>query len=139
MCMCSPRVPNIHHAWPHSLIAFQDLSKTPSHQNRPHVRPVHEAFPDTSTPSSAYPSVASCISEWEQRFPVDSDSQARHDGTPQYRNRTPAPCQSSSSSSSRVGRRRDQRWAPGIEAPAVTPVYGLDLEAGKRVSVCVGT
>uniref|UniRef100_A0A4W6BQG0 Kinesin-like protein n=1 Tax=Lates calcarifer TaxID=8187 RepID=A0A4W6BQG0_LATCA len=64
--------------------------------------------------SSSYPSVASCISEWEQRLPVNSDSQSRHPGTPQYRSRTPAPCHSTSS----VGRRRGQRWAPGTEAPA---------------------
>uniref|UniRef100_A0A4W6BQF5 Kinesin-like protein n=1 Tax=Lates calcarifer TaxID=8187 RepID=A0A4W6BQF5_LATCA len=80
--------------------------------------------------SSSYPSVASCISEWEQRLPVNSDSQSRHPGTPQYRSRTPAPCHSTSS----VGRRRGQRWAPGTEAPATNLVYGLDLEAGTRVS-----
>uniref|UniRef100_A0A4W6BR65 Kinesin-like protein n=1 Tax=Lates calcarifer TaxID=8187 RepID=A0A4W6BR65_LATCA len=80
--------------------------------------------------SSSYPSVASCISEWEQRLPVNSDSQSRHPGTPQYRSRTPAPCHSTSS----VGRRRGQRWAPGTEAPATNLVYGLDLEAGTRTA-----
>uniref|UniRef100_A0A4W6BJQ3 Kinesin-like protein n=1 Tax=Lates calcarifer TaxID=8187 RepID=A0A4W6BJQ3_LATCA len=79
--------------------------------------------------SSSYPSVASCISEWEQRLPVNSDSQSRHPGTPQYRSRTPAPCHSTSS----VGRRRGQRWAPGTEAPATNLVYGLDLETAPPV------
>uniref|UniRef100_A0A3Q4IBX7 Kinesin-like protein KIF23 n=1 Tax=Neolamprologus brichardi TaxID=32507 RepID=A0A3Q4IBX7_NEOBR len=40
----------------------------------------------TSTPSSSdYTSVASSISRWEQRFPVDSGSQNRFTGTPQCR------------------------------------------------------
>lgn len=108
---------------------FQDFSQTPSHQNRANVRAVQDPCP---TSSSAYPSVSSCISVWEQRFPVDSSSQARHPGTPQYRSRTPAPCHSTSS----VGRRRGQRWAPDTEAPDTPLVYGLDLEAGTRVSVC---
>uniref|UniRef100_A0A4W6BN95 Kinesin-like protein n=1 Tax=Lates calcarifer TaxID=8187 RepID=A0A4W6BN95_LATCA len=113
-----------------------DLSQTPSHQNQANVRAVQDAYPASSsttpfTSSSAYPSVASCISEWEQRLPVNSDSQSRHPGTPQYRSRTPAPCHSTSS----VGRRRGQRWAPGTEAPATNLVYGLDLEAGTRGNV----
>ncbi|XP_018539020.1 kinesin-like protein KIF23 isoform X3 [Lates calcarifer] len=112
-----------------------DLSQTPSHQNQANVRAVQDAYPASSsttpfTSSSAYPSVASCISEWEQRLPVNSDSQSRHPGTPQYRSRTPAPCHSTSS----VGRRRGQRWAPGTEAPATNLVYGLDLEAGTRTA-----
>uniref|UniRef100_A0A8C6LDG0 Kinesin-like protein n=1 Tax=Nothobranchius furzeri TaxID=105023 RepID=A0A8C6LDG0_NOTFU len=69
----------------------------------------------TSTPStsSPYPSVASCISEWEQKFPIDSGSQSRLHGTPQNQNRTPAPGYSTNS----VDRRRGQRWAPDTEAP----------------------
>ncbi|XP_008302977.1 kinesin-like protein KIF23 [Stegastes partitus] len=113
-----------------------DFSQTPSRQNRASVRAVQDPLP-TSTPSSsssssssAYPSVASCISEWEHRFPVDSSSQTRHPGTPQYRSRTPAPYYGASS----VGRRRGQRWAAGTEAPAATLVYGLDLEAGTRTA-----
>lgn len=109
---------------------FQDFSQTPSHQNKARVR----VFQDpTSTPSSSdYSSVASSISRWEQRFPVDSGSQNRFTGTPQCRSRTPATCHSTSS----VGHRRGQRRAPGTEVPATTLVYGLDLEAGTRVSVC---
>ncbi|XP_042265706.1 kinesin-like protein KIF23 isoform X1 [Thunnus maccoyii] len=119
-----------------------DFSQTPSSQNRANVRAVQDPYPTSSSPpsssssfstttsSSAYPSVASCISDWEQRFPVDSSSQGRQFGTPQYRSRTPAPCHSTSS----VGRRRGQRWAPDTEAPATTLVYGLDLEAGTRTA-----
>lgn len=133
MFLCSSGAPNIHNAWPHSLVTFQDL-KTPFHQNRANVRAVQDPNP-TTTPSSSspYPSVASCISDWEQRFPIDSSSQARDLEPPQYRSRTPAPCKGTSS----VGRRRGQRWAPDTEAPATTLVYGLNLEAGKRVSVSV--
>ncbi|XP_039993235.1 kinesin-like protein KIF23 isoform X7 [Xiphias gladius] len=109
-----------------------DLSQTPSHQNRANVRAAQDCYPPPSsttpdTSSSACRSVASCVSEWEQRFPIDSSSQARHPGTPQYRSRTPAPCHGTSS----VGRRRCQRWAPDT----VAPVYGLDLEAGTRGNV----
>ena len=120
---------NIHNSWPRSFITFQDINQTPSHQNRVNVRAVQDAYPSSSSSSStsAYPSVASCISDWEQRFPVDSSSKDRQPGTPQYRSRTPAICS--------VGRRRGQRWVADSEAPAT--VYGLDLEAGTRVSVCV--
>ncbi|XP_030577651.1 kinesin-like protein KIF23 isoform X2 [Archocentrus centrarchus] len=106
-----------------------DFSQTPSHQIKASVRAVQDLYP-ISTPSSSsdYPSVASCISKWEQRLPVESGSQYRLPGTPQYRSRTPAPCHSTSS----VGRRRGQRGAPNTEAPATTLVYGLDLEAGTR-------
>ncbi|XP_071345255.1 kinesin-like protein KIF23 isoform X2 [Trachinotus anak] len=109
-----------------------DLSQTPSHQNRASVRAVQDPYPTSSstTSSSSYRSVASCISQWEQRFPVDSSSQARYPGTPQYRSRTPVPCHSTSS----VGRRRGQRWAQDTEAPSTTLVYGLDLEAGTRTA-----
>lgn len=135
--MCSSGAPNIHNAWPHSLVTFQDFNQTPSHQNRANVRAAQDAYPtptsSSSSSSSAYPSVASCISNWEQRLPLDSSSQSRHPWTPQYRSRTPAACHGSSS----VGRRRGQRWATDTEATATTLVYGLDLEAGSRVSVCV--
>ncbi|XP_069030580.1 kinesin-like protein KIF23 [Embiotoca jacksoni] len=117
-----------------------DFSQTPSHQTRFSVRAAQDPFPSSSSSSSSttatsYPSVATCITDWEQRFPVDSSSQARHPGTPQYRSRTPAPCHSSASSS--VGRRRGQRWAPDTEAPTPTLVYGLDLEAGTRTAPSV--
>lgn len=117
---------NIHNTWPHCLTAFQDFSQTPR-QNQ--IR----ADQDSPPSSSACPSVASYISQWEQRVPVDSRSQTRCPGTPHDRSRTPASCTSS------VGRRRGQRWAPDTEAPATTVVYGLNLEAGTRVSVCVRT
>ncbi|XP_068427237.1 kinesin-like protein KIF23 isoform X2 [Clinocottus analis] len=113
---------------------LHDFSQTPSRQNRANVRADQDAYPDTSSSSSstsAYPSVASCISDWEHRLPVDPSSRAMHSGTPQYRSRTPAPCLGTSS----VGRRRGQRWPTEIEAPARTLVYGLDLEAGTRGNV----
>uniref|UniRef100_A0A8D3BIQ5 Kinesin-like protein n=1 Tax=Scophthalmus maximus TaxID=52904 RepID=A0A8D3BIQ5_SCOMX len=113
-----------------------DLSQTPFHPNRANVRAVQDPYPTSSsstssTSSSAYPSVASSISDWEQRYPVDSSGKTRHPGTPQSRSRTPAPFHSTSS----VGRKRGQRWAPSTEAPATTLVYGLDLEAGTRGNV----
>ncbi|XP_035484704.1 kinesin-like protein KIF23 isoform X1 [Scophthalmus maximus] len=112
-----------------------DLSQTPFHPNRANVRAVQDPYPTSSsstssTSSSAYPSVASSISDWEQRYPVDSSGKTRHPGTPQSRSRTPAPFHSTSS----VGRKRGQRWAPSTEAPATTLVYGLDLEAGTRTA-----
>ncbi|CAJ1049319.1 kinesin-like protein KIF23 isoform X4 [Xyrichtys novacula] len=108
-----------------------DNSQTPFNPNRANVRAAQDHYPTSSTSSSSYPSVASCISEWEQRLPIDSNSRARHAETPQYRSRTPASCQGTSS----VGRRRGQRWAPESEAPSTTLVNGLDLEAGKRGNV----
>ncbi|KAM7424493.1 hypothetical protein PAMA_000709 [Pampus argenteus] len=113
-----------------------DFNQTPSRQNQANVRAVQDPHPtssfssSSSSSSSAYPSVASCISDWEQRFPVDSSSQGRHAGTPQYRSRTPTPFYSTSS----VGRRRGQRWAQDTEAPAASLVYGIDLEAGTRTA-----
>ncbi|KAM9410635.1 kinesin-like protein KIF23 isoform 2-T2 [Pholidichthys leucotaenia] len=108
-----------------------DVSQMPSYQNEASVRAAQDPHPPSSSSSSrtpSYRSVASCVSEWEQRIPVDSSNQARHFGTPQFRSRTPGPCQGTSS----VGRRRGQRWAPDTEAPAAHLVYGLDLEAGER-------
>ncbi|XP_062272412.1 kinesin-like protein KIF23 [Scomber scombrus] len=123
-----------------------DYSSTPSCQNRANVRAVQDPYPTSSSPSSSptsssstitsassYPSVASCISDWEQKFPVDSSSKVRHIGTPQHRSRTPAPYHGTSS----VGRRRGQRWAQNSEAPATKLVYGLDLEAATRTAVPV--
>ncbi|XP_078129944.1 kinesin-like protein KIF23 isoform X5 [Sander vitreus] len=101
---------------------LHDFSQTPSHQNRANVRAVQDAYPTSTTTSSAYPSVASCISDWEHKFPVDSSSQAR--------SRTPAQCHGTSS----VGRRRGQRLATDTGATATTLVYGLDLEAGTRTA-----
>ncbi|XP_031179922.1 kinesin-like protein KIF23 isoform X2 [Sander lucioperca] len=101
---------------------LHDVSQTPSHQNRANVRAVQDAYHTSTTSSSAYPSVASCISDWEHKFPVDSSSQAR--------SRTPAQCHGTSS----VGRRRGQRLATDTGAPATTLVYGLDLEAGTRTA-----
>ncbi|MEQ2244687.1 hypothetical protein ILYODFUR_019803 [Ilyodon furcidens] len=106
---------------------LRDLGQTPLNQNRASVRAVQDPLP-TSTSSSSFPSVASCISDWEQKFPIDSDSQSRQPGTPQFGRRTPAPCHSASS----MGRRRGQRWAPETKTPATTSVYELDKEAGTR-------
>lgn len=113
--------------WPHSFVTFQDLSHTPSHQCQVRIR----AFQDPQSSDSPYPSVASCISDWEQKFSVETSSQATHPGTPQYSSRGPAQGTSS------VGRRRGQRWAPDNESPATSVVYGLNLEEYKRVSVSV--
>ncbi|XP_053274923.1 kinesin-like protein KIF23 isoform X1 [Pleuronectes platessa] len=107
-----------------------DFSQTPSHQNQAHVRAVQDPYttPSSSTPStssSAYRSVASSISDWEQKYPVGA-------GTPQCRSRTPL-CHGTSS----VGRRRGQHLAKDTEASATTLVYGLDLEAGRRTALPV--
>ncbi|XP_061595662.1 kinesin-like protein KIF23 isoform X1 [Cololabis saira] len=96
-----------------------DMSRTPSHQNQASVRTVQAPHPPSSSSSSSFPSVASCISDWEQKLPVYSGSQLRTPRTPQYSSRTPTPCHSSSS----MGRRR---------GPVTTLGYGLDLESGTR-------
>uniref|UniRef100_A0A8D3DW01 Kinesin-like protein n=1 Tax=Scophthalmus maximus TaxID=52904 RepID=A0A8D3DW01_SCOMX len=93
----------------------------------PNVRAVQDPYPTSSsstssTSSSAYPSVASSISDWEQRYPVDSSGKTRHPGTPQSRSRTPAPFHSTSS----VGRKRGQRWT----APPVHPMHRRSHSAG---------
>uniref|UniRef100_A0A673Z8Y6 Kinesin-like protein n=1 Tax=Salmo trutta TaxID=8032 RepID=A0A673Z8Y6_SALTR len=69
-------------------------------------------------------SVASVISEWEQRFPIGRDPP----GTPGAYGRT-TPYGSSS-----VGRRRGQRWAPETEAPGPSHTYELDLESSSRTT-----
>nr|XP_040024346.1 kinesin-like protein KIF23 isoform X2 [Gasterosteus aculeatus aculeatus] len=115
---------------------LHELNHTPSHRTRGNVRADQDAHPDTSssssTTSSAYPSVASCISDWEHRFPVTAASHAMHSGTPPCTSRTPAACRGASS----VGRRRGHRWAAETEAAAPT-VYGLDLEPGTRAAAPV--
>ncbi|XP_008308713.1 kinesin-like protein KIF23 isoform X2 [Cynoglossus semilaevis] len=100
---------------------------TVSHQNPASVR----AGQDPNSSSSVYRSVASSISQWEQRFPVDTDSQGKYPSTPQYGSKTPGPYHGTSS----VGRRRAKLWAPDTEAP--TLVNGLDLEAGTRTALPV--
>ncbi|XP_024151661.1 kinesin-like protein KIF23 isoform X2 [Oryzias melastigma] len=105
-----------------------ESSQNPSHKNQARHKAVQDPYP-APAPSSSFPSVASCISDWEQRNPLDSGSQSRIPGTPQCRSRTPAQCYSASS----VGRRRGQRWAP--DTPATPVVYGLDIEAGTRGNV----
>ncbi|XP_024151660.1 kinesin-like protein KIF23 isoform X1 [Oryzias melastigma] len=104
-----------------------ESSQNPSHKNQARHKAVQDPYP-APAPSSSFPSVASCISDWEQRNPLDSGSQSRIPGTPQCRSRTPAQCYSASS----VGRRRGQRWAP--DTPATPVVYGLDIEAGTRTA-----
>ncbi|XP_029283266.1 kinesin-like protein KIF23 isoform X2 [Cottoperca gobio] len=118
---------NMGHKRSASPSPLQDFSQTPSHQNRANVRAVQDVYPN----STSYPSVASCISDWEHKVPVDMRSQAMHHGTPQCRSRTPTQYHGTSS----VGRRRGQRWATDTEASASTLVYGLDLEAGTRGDV----
>ncbi|XP_072321536.1 kinesin-like protein KIF23 [Eucyclogobius newberryi] len=88
----------------------EQISPPPSSSSSPSSSP-------SFSPPSSQRSVASCISQWEQRRPVEAQ------GTPpQHRSDTPT-C-------SRVGRRRGQRWAPGSEIPS--PLYALGLEAGVR-------
>ncbi|XP_017159304.1 kinesin-like protein KIF23 isoform X1 [Poecilia reticulata] len=114
---------------------LSDLGQTPLSQNRASVRGVQDPVPtsasSSSSSSSSFPSVASCISDWEQRFPLDSGSQSRQPGTPQFGSRTPTPCHGASS----VGRRRGQRWAPETEAPHAASVYELNKEAVTRGNV----
>ncbi|XP_077419795.1 kinesin-like protein KIF23 isoform X2 [Vanacampus margaritifer] len=93
-----------------------DLRQTPSHQSQAKIRAVQD-----NSPTSSYPSVATFISEWEQRRPVDS--QYREAGTPQC-----------SHDADRANRRRGQRFASETEAPATRLVHGLDLEAGIRAA-----
>uniref|UniRef100_A0A8C8E3H2 Kinesin-like protein n=1 Tax=Oryzias sinensis TaxID=183150 RepID=A0A8C8E3H2_9TELE len=104
-----------------------ESSQNPSHKNQARCRVVQDPYPAStpSTSSSSFPSVASCVSDWEQRYPLDSGRPE----TPQCSSRTPAQCYSASS----VGRRRGQRWAP--DTPATPIVYGLDIEAGTRGNV----
>lgn len=124
--LSSPGTPNIHNAWPHSLLTFQDLRQTSCRQNRFNVKAIH-----VTPPPSPYPSVSSCISDWEYKLLVDSSSQDRYPGTPQHRSWTPGPPQGTKS----VGRRQGQRWTPDTQAPAATFVDGVDIDAQKRVSV----
>ncbi|XP_049574307.1 kinesin-like protein KIF23 isoform X2 [Syngnathus scovelli] len=111
-----------------------DLRQAPSQQSQAKIRAVQDnaAAAATASSTSSYPSVASSISEWEQRCPVDSaTSQYREAGTPQCRSRTPAMC----NDASRANRRRGHRFASETEAPATRLVHGLDLEAGIRGNV----
>ncbi|XP_027871492.1 kinesin-like protein KIF23 isoform X2 [Xiphophorus couchianus] len=112
---------------------LSDLGQTPLSQNRASVRGVQDPVPtsapsSSSSSSSSFPSVASYISDWEQRFPLDSGSQSRQPGTPQFGSRTPTPCHGASS----VGRRRGRRCAPETEVPHAASVYELNKEAGTR-------
>uniref|UniRef100_A0A3P9LKL2 Kinesin-like protein n=1 Tax=Oryzias latipes TaxID=8090 RepID=A0A3P9LKL2_ORYLA len=103
-----------------------ESSQNLSHKNQARCRVVQDPYPaSTPSTSSSFPSVASCVSDWEQRYPLDSGRPE----TPQCSSRTPAQCYSASS----VGRRRGQRWAP--DTPATPIVYGLDIEAGTRGNV----
>ncbi|XP_027871494.1 kinesin-like protein KIF23 isoform X4 [Xiphophorus couchianus] len=115
---------------------LSDLGQTPLSQNRASVRGVQDPVPtsapsSSSSSSSSFPSVASYISDWEQRFPLDSGSQSRQPGTPQFGSRTPTPCHGASS----VGRRRGRRCAPETEVPHAASVYELNKEAGTRGNV----
>uniref|UniRef100_A0A8C5HY16 Kinesin-like protein n=1 Tax=Gouania willdenowi TaxID=441366 RepID=A0A8C5HY16_GOUWI len=111
--------------------AAQKRSASPSAAPVSHcpssVRAAQDSHPFTSSTSSSptYPSVASCISEWEQRFPVDTSTPHTQPGTPQYSSQTPAPYPGSSSS---VGRRRGLRWAP--DGLPVHPMHRRSHSAG---------
>lgn len=115
--------------WPHSTVTFQDLSQTPSHRGQVGFRAVQDPKSSATSFTSPCPSVASCISNWEQKFSVKTSSQGKPPGTPQYRGWGTA------QGSSSVGRRRGQRWEPEVSTPSV--VYGFNLEAGQRVSAGV--
>uniref|UniRef100_A0AAZ3P5Q2 Kinesin-like protein n=1 Tax=Oncorhynchus tshawytscha TaxID=74940 RepID=A0AAZ3P5Q2_ONCTS len=93
----------------------------PASRPREEISLCHPLPPSSSAGSL---SVASVISEWEQRFPNGRDPP----GTPgAYRTATPY-------GSSSVGRRRGQRWAPETEAPGPSHTHGLDLESSSRTT-----
>nr|XP_024001062.1 kinesin-like protein KIF23 isoform X2 [Salvelinus alpinus] len=104
----------------------KDQPRAPEKRSRSPL-PVSTAQYHLLPPSSSAGSlsVASVISEWEQRFPIGRDPP----GTPgAYGGTTPY-------GSSSVGRRRGQRWAPETEAPGPSHTYGLDLESSSRGDV----
>ncbi|CAL8381369.1 unnamed protein product [Arctogadus glacialis] len=110
-----------------------DFSQAPPRQNPGNVRAAQDLYhgPPSSTSCSSL-SVASCISDWEHRIPLDS-RQDRQPETPQYGSRkNPGPYCGGSSS---VGRRRGRHWAADAENPTTAPAYGLDLESGIRGDV----
>ncbi|TWW67778.1 Kinesin-like protein KIF23, partial [Takifugu flavidus] len=92
-----------------------DMSQTSSRKYPVRFRAVQDPKPST------YPSVASCISDWEHKFSVETSGHP-----PQYGDSGP------SQGTSSVGRRRGQRWAPDTEVPTTSVVCGLNLEADKR-------
>ncbi|CAL8352288.1 unnamed protein product [Merluccius merluccius] len=100
-----------------------DFSQAPPHQTPGNLRAARDRYHDPSSSSTPTTfsslSVASCISDWEHRFPLDS-RESRQPETPQYGSRTPGPYYDGSSS---VGRRRGQRLA----ADAETPTTDLEL------------
>uniref|UniRef100_H2V1A8 Kinesin-like protein n=1 Tax=Takifugu rubripes TaxID=31033 RepID=H2V1A8_TAKRU len=95
-----------------------DMSQTSSRKYPVRFRAVQDPKPPT------YPSVASCISDWEHKFSVETSGHP-----PQYGDSGP------SQGTSSVGRRRGQRWAPDTEVPTTSVVCGLNLEADKRGNV----
>ncbi|XP_029624155.1 kinesin-like protein KIF23 isoform X1 [Salmo trutta] len=103
----------------------KDQPRAPEKRSRSPL-PVSTAQCHPLPPSSSAGSlsVASVISEWEQRFPIGRDPP----GTPGSYGRT-TPYGSSS-----VGRRRGQRWAPETEAPGPSHTYGLDLDSSSRTT-----
>lgn len=117
--------------WPHYFVTFQDLGQTPSHQSKVGFRAVQEPKSSTTSFTSSNPSVASCISNWEQKFSLITSSQDTPPRTPHYSGK------GSAQGTSSVGRRRGHRWEPGSEVPATSVVYGYNLEAGQRVSASV--
>ncbi|XP_052368086.1 kinesin-like protein KIF23 [Oncorhynchus keta] len=103
----------------------KDQPRAPEKRSRSPL-PVSTAQCHPLPPSSSAGSlsVASVISEWEQRFPIGRDPP----GTPgAYGTTTPY-------GSSSVGRRRGQRWAPETEAPGPSHTHGLDLESSSRTT-----
>ncbi|XP_059927117.1 kinesin-like protein KIF23 isoform X2 [Gadus macrocephalus] len=109
-----------------------DFSQAPPRQNPGNVRAAQDLYhgPPSSTSCSSL-SVASCISDWEHRIPLDS-RQDRQPETPQYGSRkNPGPYCGGSSS---VGRRRGRHWAADGENPTTSPAYELDLESGIRTA-----
>ncbi|KAL1007666.1 hypothetical protein UPYG_G00089890 [Umbra pygmaea] len=100
----------------------QDVQIPSTSQHHHQVRTAQPPHPTSTSAGSL--SVASVVSNWEQRFPVNRapETPAAHEGGAQC-------------ASSRVGRRRGQQWASETEAPGTSNSYVPDLESRTRPTV----
>ncbi|XP_010873713.2 kinesin-like protein KIF23 isoform X1 [Esox lucius] len=94
--------------------------QTPSTSRHRHQVMTAQVLPPSSSSLSSSSasglSVASVVSEWEQRFPVGRAPS----GTPEGSGG------GTSCGSSSVGRRRGKQWVPETEAPGPSHAYGLE-------------